>query len=162
MIAGESESGGGVQINYAGPDENFHFVQVFMDYQRVVVQKYPQTARKQHPEAKYWRQFKSPVFIKDRVPVTAIHFAPSKPHRYAVTAGARVQIYAPRTQKLVKTISRFKDVARSACIRTDGKLLVAGDDSGLVQVSILYQMSFTQFILSLDFRRLQSSNSEDT
>lgn len=120
-----------VKTNYAAI---IHLASFFMDYQRIVVQKYPQTTRKQHSEAKYWRQFKNPVFIKDRVPVTAVHFALSKPHRYAVTAGARVQIYAPRTQKLVKTISRFKDVARSASIRSDGKLLVAGDDSGLVQV----------------------------
>jgi U3 small nucleolar RNA-associated protein 15 len=108
-----------------------------MDYQRTVVRKHPQTTAKQNPEARYWRQFKTPVFIKDRAPVTAIHFVPSKPHRYAVTSGARVQIYAPKTQKLVKTISRFKEVARSANIRADGKLLVAGDDSGLVQVCIL-------------------------
>jgi U3 small nucleolar RNA-associated protein 15 len=45
-----------------------------------------------------------------------------------------VSIYAPRVQKLTKSISRFKDVARSGNIRWDGKLVVAGDDSGLVQV----------------------------
>ncbi|OBZ70427.1 U3 small nucleolar RNA-associated protein 15 [Grifola frondosa] len=38
------------------------------------------------------------------------------------------------TQKVTKTISRFKDVARSGCIRGDGKLVVAGDDTGLIQV----------------------------
>jgi len=51
-----------------------------------------------------------------------------------VTAATRVQVYAPRTQKVTKTISRFKDVARSGCIRQDGKLVVAGDDTGLIQV----------------------------
>ena len=66
--------------------------------------------------------------------MTSIHFSPSKPHRYAVTAATRVQIYAPRTQKVTKTISRFKDVARSGNIRSDGKLVIAGDDTGLVQV----------------------------
>ena len=106
-----------------------------MDYQAVVVQRPPRPQGARHsPESRYWRQFKRPVFIKEYAPVTAVHFAPAKPHRYAVTAATRVQIYAPRTQKVVKTISRFKDVARSAHLRHDGKLLVAGDDTGLVQV----------------------------
>lgn len=39
-----------------------------------------------------------------------------------------------RTTRVVKTISRFKDVARSAHFRTDARLLVAGEDSGAVQV----------------------------
>ena len=69
--------------------------------------------------------------------MTSVHFSPSKPHRYAVTAATRVQIYAPRTQRITKTISRFKDVARSGSIRDDGKLVVAGDDTGLIQVSPL-------------------------
>ncbi|KAI0053549.1 WD40 repeat-like protein [Auriscalpium vulgare] len=106
-----------------------------MDYQPVVVPKHPRPAQPKHSaESRYWRQFKHPVFVKEYAPVTSVHFAPSKPYRYAVTAATRVQIYAPRTQKVTKTISRFKDVARSGSIRADGKLLVAGDDSGLIQV----------------------------
>ena len=106
-----------------------------MDYQPVVVKKYPHTSSsKSSHDSRYWRQYKHPVFIKEYAPVTSIHFSPSKPHRYAVTAATRVQIYAPRTQKVTKTISRFKDVARSGNIRPDGKLVIAGDDTGLVQV----------------------------
>jgi len=107
-----------------------------MEYQPVVLKKHPQpSTTRRNPESRYWRRFKHPVFIKEYAPVTSIHFAPSQPHRYAVTAATRVQIYAPRTQKVTKTISRFKDVARSGCIRPDGKLVLAGDDTGLVQVS---------------------------
>ncbi|CAD6930602.1 unnamed protein product [Tilletia controversa] len=54
--------------------------------------------------------------------------------KFAVTAGARVQIYSTTTARVTKTINRFKDVARSANIRQDAKLMVAGDDSGLVQM----------------------------
>ena len=108
-----------------------------MDYQPVVVRKHARSATTKHSaESRYWRQYKHPVFIKEYAPVTSVHFSPSKPHRYAVTAATRVQIYAPRTQKVTKTISRFKDVARSGCIRADGKLVVAGDDTGLVQVCL--------------------------
>ncbi|KZT19260.1 WD40 repeat-like protein [Neolentinus lepideus HHB14362 ss-1] len=106
-----------------------------MDYQPVVVKRAHRPATAKHSaESRYWRQFKHPVFIKEYAPVTSVHFSPSKPHRYAVTAATRVQIYAPRTQKVTKTISRFKDIARSGCIRNDGKLVVAGDDTGLIQV----------------------------
>ena len=109
-----------------------------MDYQPVVVRRHARPASTKHnAESRYWRQYKHPVFIKEYAPVTSVHFSPAKPHRYAVTAATRVQIYAPRTQKVTKTISRFKDVARSGCIRGDGKLVVAGDDTGLVQVSFL-------------------------
>jgi len=106
-----------------------------MDYQPVVVKQHARPHKSNHTgESRYWRQFKHPVFMKEYGPVTSIHFSPSKPYRYAVTAATRVQIYAPRTQKVTKTISRFKDVARSGSIRADGKLVLAGDDTGLVQV----------------------------
>ncbi|KAF8736471.1 hypothetical protein AX14_000268 [Amanita brunnescens Koide BX004] len=118
-----------------------------MDYQPLVLKAHPRPSTKHNPESRYWRQFKYPVFIKEYAPVTSIHFAPTKPHRYAVTAATRVQIYAPRTQKVVKTISRFKDVARSGNIREDGKLLAAGDDSGLVQV---FDMSSRTILRTLD------------
>ncbi|KIK68106.1 hypothetical protein GYMLUDRAFT_92761 [Collybiopsis luxurians FD-317 M1] len=106
-----------------------------MDYQPVIVKALPRpSSSKSNPESRYWRQFKHPVFVKEYAPVTSVHFSPAKPHRYAVTAATRVQLYAPRTQKVTKTISRFKDIARSGSIRADGKLLVAGDDTGLIQV----------------------------
>ncbi|KAJ1045371.1 hypothetical protein NDA10_004956 [Ustilago hordei] len=54
--------------------------------------------------------------------------------KFAVTTGARVQIYSMRNSRVSKTISRFKDVARSANFRSDGRLMVAGDDSGLIQL----------------------------
>ncbi|KZW04239.1 WD40 repeat-like protein [Exidia glandulosa HHB12029] len=121
-----------------------------MDYARVVVQQHPRTGAKRSPESRYWRRFKHPVFVKEYAPVTAVHFSPAKPHRYAVTAGTRVQVYAPRTQKVAKTISRFKDVARSASIRHDGKLIVAGDDTGLVQI---FDLSSRAILRTLDYHK---------
>ncbi|KAH8105852.1 WD40 repeat-like protein [Cristinia sonorae] len=106
-----------------------------MDYKPVVVQRHAKPVPNKHSaESRLWRQFKHPVFVKEYAPVTSVHFSAAKPHRYAVTAATRVQIYAPRTQKVTKTISRFKDVARSGNIRPDGKLVIAGDDSGLIQI----------------------------
>lgn len=45
-----------------------------------------------------------------------------------------MQIFSSKTRKVTKTISRFKETAYSGTIRSDGRLLVAGDHSGLVQV----------------------------
>jgi U3 small nucleolar RNA-associated protein 15 len=136
-----------------------------MDYQPVVVQKHPRPSiSKTNPDSRYWRQFKNPVFVKEYAPVTSVHFSPSKPHRYAVTAATRVQIYAPRTQKVTKTISRFKDVARSGNIRGDGKLVVAGDDTGLIQVCFFKIYCLKKLIAKgyLDFRYELSSHPSDT
>ncbi|KAH9179716.1 WD40-repeat-containing domain protein [Lactarius sanguifluus] len=106
-----------------------------MDYHPLVPRKHAKPVPEKHSsESRHWRSFKTPVFVKEYAPVTSIHFTRSKPHAYAVTAASRVHIYAPRTQKITKTIARFKDVARSGFIRDDGKLLVAGDDSGLIQI----------------------------
>lgn len=113
------------------------------DYAPVVVRQSARPSKQRTPESRYWRRFKYPALVKDNAPVTAIHFAPTAPHRYAVTSGTHVQILAPKTQKVTKNISRFKDTARSANIRKDGKLLVAGDDTGLIQVgSLMHGHSF--------------------
>ncbi|CAO1627351.1 unnamed protein product [Sympodiomycopsis kandeliae] len=115
-------------------------------------------------ESAYWRRFRNPTFIKEFAPISHVSFVPaanafsegvtvgedgaptSAPSssgfatssqaraRYAVTSGPRVQIYSARTNRVLKTITRFGDVARSAEIRADGRLIVAGDDSGKVQV----------------------------
>ena len=45
-----------------------------------------------------------------------------------------MQVFSSKTRKVSKTISRFKETAYSGTIRSDGRLLVAGDHSGLVQV----------------------------
>ena len=57
-----------------------------------------------------------------------------KPYDFCISSSARVQIYSAQTQTLKKTISRFQDVATFASFRRDGKLIVAGDASGSVQI----------------------------
>ncbi|OAA52244.1 WD40 repeat-like-containing domain protein [Beauveria brongniartii RCEF 3172] len=86
-------------------------------------------------EQRYWRTFKNQLLLPSPTsyPVTHISCG-SGGDTFAVTTGTRVQIYSTRTRKLLKTITRFGDVARSGDIRRDGKVLVAGDDTGKVQV----------------------------
>jgi len=131
-----------------------------MDFQPTLPQRRARVsasfAARNKAEERYWKTFKvsfmgrkiaitfkrltlghqNAVFIKSYAPIVALHFSQSSPYRYAVTSGTRIQIYSSKTNRVVKTISKFKEVARSGSIRDDGKLVVAGDDSGLVQVSL--------------------------
>ncbi|KAI9833626.1 MAG: hypothetical protein M1819_003579 [Sarea resinae] len=95
------------------------------------------------PEQQYWRSFGSQHLIPSpsSYPVTHISFpaasgnpnAPPADH-FAVTTGTRLQLFSIKTRKLLKTITRFDDIARSGEIRRDGRVIVAGDDSGAIQV----------------------------
>lgn len=93
-------------------------------------------------EQSYWHAFKSTSTIATTSynPVTHIshlnhsHDKPSSSEYFAVTTGSRVQLYSIRTRKLGKTISRFDDTAHGAEIRPDGRVMVAGDDTGTIQV----------------------------
>ncbi|KAI8366834.1 WD40-repeat-containing domain protein [Radiomyces spectabilis] len=104
------------------------------DYQKIVVKKNPKVASRKNPETRYWRRFKSPILIKEYASIPSIYFSPVAPYDFAVTSSTRVQIYSSKTHQPKKTISRFKDIAYSASFRHDGKLVVAGDATGLVQV----------------------------
>ncbi|EUC32974.1 hypothetical protein COCVIDRAFT_19073 [Bipolaris victoriae FI3] len=97
-------------------------------------------------EQKYWNSFASELRLdpsQHSSPVTHISIPPPQPANalsatqdlFAVTTGSRVQIFSSKTRKVVKTISRFgvDDIAHSGNIRRDGRILVAGGDSGVIQ-----------------------------
>ncbi|CAO2653185.1 Nn.00g025960.m01.CDS01 [Neocucurbitaria sp. VM-36] len=97
-------------------------------------------------EQKYWDSFASELRLdpsQHSSPVTHISIPPPPPSNllsatqdlFAVTTGSRVQIFSSKTRKVVKTISRFgvDDIAHSGNIRRDGRILVAGGDSGAIQ-----------------------------
>ena len=95
------------------------------------------------PEQLYWSTFKSQLLAPSptNTPINSISYplppsnSQSPPSDYfAVTSGARVQIFSIRTRRLLKAISRFDDTVHSAEIRRDGRIMVAGDDSGTIQV----------------------------
>lgn len=95
-------------------------------------------------EQRYWKTFKNQLNIPSptQYPVTHItspstnlsNASSSNCDLFAVTTGTRVQLYSIRTRKLVKTITRFGDIARSGDVRRDGRIMVAGDDQGKIQV----------------------------
>ncbi|KJE94791.1 U3 small nucleolar RNA-associated protein 15 [Capsaspora owczarzaki ATCC 30864] len=100
----------------------------------VTTKQYPRLARRETSESRYWKRFKFPVVVKEYSAVSHIHFSPTAPWDFAVTSSTRIQIYSKKSNTVKKTLSRFKDVAYCGTFRRDGKLLVAGDESGLVQL----------------------------
>ena len=70
--------------------------------------------------------------------VTCVDFSPLYPYNYAVTSSTRVIIFDAHTRRPLTTLSRFKDKAYSGTFRNDGKLLVAGGETGFVQVRPLF------------------------
>ncbi|KAF9741834.1 hypothetical protein PMIN06_005116 [Paraphaeosphaeria minitans] len=97
-------------------------------------------------EQKYWSSFGSELRLdpsQHSSPITHISIPPRPTSNllgpaqdlFAVTTGSRVQIFSSKTRKLVKNISRFgvDDIAHSGNIRRDGRILVAGGDSGTIQ-----------------------------
>ncbi|PIA16944.1 WD40 repeat-like protein [Coemansia reversa NRRL 1564] len=105
-----------------------------MDYKPVGAGKNVCSVRRSLPEAGYWKKFQSPVLVKEYGMVTALEFSPVKPYDLLVTASMRLQVYNSRTSQLKKSITRFNGVAHSGSYRSDGKLVVAGDDKNMVQV----------------------------
>ena len=90
----------------------------------------------------YWTTFKNQLLLPSphNAAITSItipdyNLTGAQADTFAVTSGGRVQIYSSKTRKVVKTISRFgvDDTARSGALRTDGRILLAGGDSGVVQ-----------------------------
>ncbi|XP_055346766.1 U3 small nucleolar RNA-associated protein 15 homolog [Paramacrobiotus metropolitanus] len=85
-------------------------------------------------ENKYWTDFSFPVTIKEYGPIQNVSFSKKKPHLCAVTSSAKVQIIDPVSLESSKTFSRFKEAARGAEFRSDGKLLSVGGEEGIVRV----------------------------
>lgn len=102
-------------------------------------------------EQRYWKSFKNPKSHTSTAswPISHISFpAPTQATAassslttaaksndlFAVTSGPRVDIYSIRKREPLKTIGRFDAAARSGEIRADSRVLVAGDDSGKMQV----------------------------
>jgi U3 small nucleolar RNA-associated protein 15 len=46
----------------------------------------------------------------------------------------QVVMYNGRSQEVKRNFTRFQDKAYSGCLRHDGKLMVAGGETGIVQV----------------------------
>ncbi|KAJ1663487.1 U3 small nucleolar RNA-associated protein [Coemansia sp. RSA 1813] len=105
-----------------------------MEFKALGATKTARTVKRGLPESGYWKRFQSPVLVKEHGMVTSLEFSPVKPHDLVATASMRLQLYNGRTGQLKRTFARFTGPAHSGSFRSDGKLLVAGDDTNVVQV----------------------------
>uniref|UniRef100_A0A8C2K3K4 U3 small nucleolar RNA-associated protein 15 homolog n=1 Tax=Cyprinus carpio TaxID=7962 RepID=A0A8C2K3K4_CYPCA len=98
------------------------------------VQFLPKLGEKVTEDTLYWKNYKSPVQIKEFGAVTKIDFSPLAPHNYAVTASTRIHVYGLHSQEPIRSFTRFRDTAYGGSFRGDGKLLVAGSEEGLIRL----------------------------
>ena len=104
------------------------------DYRKVAGRQYAQLPQRLTAENRFWRTFKTAALEQQIGAVTCVNFSPTSPADVAVTTSTRVLIYDASTARVKIQLSKFKDLARSGTFRSDGKLMVAGGDSGIVQV----------------------------
>lgn len=104
------------------------------DYVPVKAKAYPASKNPLTADARYWKAFKLLSTPQHIAAVTSIDFSPIDHHDFAVSSSTRVTIYDGITGEVKKTISRFSDVAYSGTFRSDGQLLAAGGETGIVQV----------------------------
>lgn len=102
------------------------------------------------PEQRYWKSFKNQKSHTSTAswPISHISFpsvvgaatsnslvaAAKANDLFAVTSGPRVDVFSIRRREPLKTIGRFDSEAHCGEIRADGRVLVAGEDSGKMQV----------------------------
>ncbi|KAK0707049.1 hypothetical protein B0T26DRAFT_756444 [Lasiosphaeria miniovina] len=92
-------------------------------------------------EQRYWRSFKSqkshtfPALGPGAATASHSLVAPAKANDlFAVTSDPRVELFSVRKREPLKTIGRFDSDTYSGDIRPDGRVLVAGEDSGKIQI----------------------------
>uniref|UniRef100_A0A0D6RAL4 U3 small nucleolar RNA-associated protein 15 C-terminal domain-containing protein n=1 Tax=Araucaria cunninghamii TaxID=56994 RepID=A0A0D6RAL4_ARACU len=95
---------------------------------------YPSTRPPGSSDSTYWKSFKKKAVSQQVAGVTCIDFCPEPPYDFAVTSSTRVSIYDGESCELKKTISKFKDVAYSGVFRSDGQIIAAGGETGIIQV----------------------------
>jgi len=105
-----------------------------MEYKPVPQRRFPRLSERETAENRQWQKLKFPVVVKEFSSITSIDFSPVSPHDFAVCSAIRIQLYSSVTNKLKRSISRFKDTVYSARYRHDGQLMVSGCETKEVQV----------------------------
>ncbi|GBG72196.1 hypothetical protein CBR_g11128 [Chara braunii] len=83
------------------------------DFRKLQIREFPKKALRGTAEGRFWRKFKSVKAVQQPGAVTHVEFCDCAPHDLAVTSSTR---------------------AYSGSLRQDGKALVAGGETGIIQV----------------------------
>lgn len=98
------------------------------------IQVYPKLGEKVTQDTLYWKNYKTPIQIKEFGAITNLDFSPVAPYNFAVTAFTRIHIYGLFSQEPRKAFTKFKDNAYCGRFRSDGQLLVAGCEDSVVRL----------------------------
>ncbi|KAL5719741.1 hypothetical protein ACHQM5_012486 [Ranunculus cassubicifolius] len=86
------------------------------------------------PESRYWRSFKTTEVPNLIYPITSLEFSPLPPHDFISSFSASLTLYNSQTLEPKSKFSSFKDTVYSPTFRSDGKLIAAGGETGLIQI----------------------------
>lgn len=103
-------------------------------YRRVEVVRSVKAYHETDPEAAYWARFRGDFHSQQPSSVTTLDWSAAAPHDLAVTASTRVAVLDSRTLETRHLITKFRSAALSGRFRSDGRLLCAGDEEGVVRV----------------------------
>ena len=66
--------------------------------------------------------------------IGSIAFSPVSPYDFMTASSVKLSIYSSKTHTLKSSINKFKDTLHAIDFRHDGKMICAGDATGLIQV----------------------------
>jgi len=105
------------------------------EFRKIPIKQFPKHIQKKDTaEQKYWKSFEFPTVVKEYTAINHVDFCRVKPYNCAVTCSGKIQIFAPYSNEVKRTYTRNKENIYGAKYRSDGKLLVAGGESGVVQI----------------------------
>jgi U3 small nucleolar RNA-associated protein 15 len=102
-------------------------------FQGIKLKQHANVQERETSEAKYWKSYVTTSEDKLQSSPNCVDFCANMPGYYLVTGSTKVTLYNSNTDKVQRAFSRFSDDAFSGRIRKDGKLIAAGDKSGVVQ-----------------------------
>eukprot|EP01031_Cornospumella_fuschlensis_P036230 gene36230-43947_t len=103
-------------------------------FPKLQLKEFARSQERETSETRYWKAFS---VIREHVfqsSPNCIHFNPLDPKSYIVTASVKVSLFDGRSDKVQRAYSRFTDDAYCGRFRHDGKLIVAGEKTGIVKV----------------------------
>lgn len=104
-------------------------------FKRLLVKDFPRPEiQKDSIEQTYWNDFEFPTVVKEFSAINYVDISPVEPYDALVTSSAKIQIFNGLTNEIKRTSTRSKDNVFGARYRDDGKLMVAGGESGHIQV----------------------------
>ncbi|XP_046400073.1 U3 small nucleolar RNA-associated protein 15 homolog [Ischnura elegans] len=98
------------------------------EFKQTNFKAYARAPTKVTDDVLYWKKFGVPVIFKEFGGIDYIDFSPVEPFCFAVTCSVRVQLFNPVLKQATRNFSRFGKAAHGATFRSDGHLLVVGDD----------------------------------